>query len=74
MNIDQLLILCLSLVLLNLLYQQHPSQLKWLWQRTKERLPRIWKANSPRDCPGCQAGVSLVRLPDPNSVVPWSEW
>lgn len=73
MNIDQLLTLCLSLVLLNLLYQQHRSQLKWLWQRTKDRLPRKWKAKSPRDCPGCQAGISLVSLPDPASVVPWSE-
>ena len=60
MNIEQLLILCLSLVLLNLLHQQHRSQLKWLWQRTKDRLPRKWKAKSPRDCPGCQAGVSLA--------------
>jgi IS1 family transposase len=73
MNIDRVFLLCLTLILLNLLYQQHRSRLKWLWQRTKDRLPRKWKPNSPRDCAGCLAGITLVSLPDPSSVVPWSE-
>ena len=73
MNIDRFLILCLTLVLLSLLYQQHRSQLRRLWQRTKDRLPRKWKPKSPHDCVGCQAGITLVSLPDPRSVVPWSE-
>ena len=73
MNIDRVFVLCLTLLLLNLLYQQHRSRLKWLWQRTKDRLPRKWKPNSPHDCPDCLAGVTLVALPDPASVVPWSE-
>lgn len=73
MNIDRLFLLCLTLLLLNLLFQQHRSRLKWLWQRTKDRLPRTWKPNSPRDCAGCLAGSTLVALPDPTSVVPWSE-
>ena len=73
MNFDRLLLLCLTLYLLFLLYQQHRSRLQRLWQRSKDRLPRRWKPKSPRDCAGCQAGISLVALPDPNAVAPWSE-
>ena len=73
MNIDRLLLLCLTLLLLNILFQHHRSRLKWLWQRTKDHLPRKWKPKSPRDCAGCLTRVTLVALPDPTSVVPWSE-
>ena len=73
MNVDRFLLLCLTLVLLCLLYKQHRSRLRRLWQRSKDRLPRNWKPKSPRDCAGCQAGISLVSLPDPTLVLPWSE-
>jgi hypothetical protein len=73
MNFDRLALCLLILYLLHLLYQQHRTPIRRLWQRSKDRLPRSWKPKSPRDCACCQTGVSLVPLPDPNSVVPWSQ-
>ena len=73
MNVERLLLCVLALYLLHLLYRRHRSRLRRLWQRGKDRLPRTWKPKSPRDCACCQTGISLVPLPDPNSVVPWSE-
>ena len=73
MNVDRFLLLCLTWYVLFLLYKLHRSQLRQLWQRSKDRLPRRWKPRSPRDCAGCQAGISLVALPDPNAMEPWSE-
>jgi hypothetical protein len=74
MNVERLLLCLLLLYLLYLLYQQqHRPRLHRLLQRSKDRLPRSWKPKSPRDCSCCQTGVSLVPLPDPNSVVPWSQ-
>jgi hypothetical protein len=73
MNVERLLLCLLILYLLHLLYQQHRTQIRRLLQRSKDRLPRTWKPKSPRDCACCQTGVSLVPLPDPNAVVPWSQ-
>ena len=73
MNVERLLICLLVLYLLHLLYQRHQSRLRRWWQRSKDHLPRRWKPKSPRDCVCCQSGISLVPLPDPNAVVPWSE-
>jgi len=73
MNVERLLLCLLILYLLHLLYQQHRTQIRRLLQRSKDRLPRTWKPKSPRDCACCQTGISLVPLPDPNSVVPWSD-
>lgn len=73
MNFDRLLVCLLTLYLLHLLYQQHRPRLRRLWQRSKDCVPRSWKPKSPRDCVCCQTGIALVPLPDPNSVVPWSQ-
>jgi transposase-like protein len=73
MNSDRFVLCLLILCLLYLLYQRHRTRLRRLWQRSKDRLPRRWKPKSPRDCIGCQTGIDLVPLPDPNSVVPWSQ-
>ena len=72
MNFDRLALCLLTLYLLYLLYQQHRTRLRRLWQRSKDRLPRTWKPKSPRDCACCQTGIALTPLPDPNSVIPWS--
>jgi IS1 family transposase len=73
MNFDRLTLGLLALYLLYLLYQQHRTQIRRLWQRSKDCLPRTWKPKSPRDCTCCQTGITLVPLPDPNTVVPWSQ-
>jgi len=65
--------LCLTLILLFLLYKQHRPQLRRLWQKHKAGKPRKWKPKSPCDCGDCQSGINLVALPDPKSVVPWSK-
>ena len=74
MNFDRLALCLLILYLLYLLYQQHRFRLRRLLQRSKDRLPRTWKPKSARDCACCQTGITLVPLPDPNTVVPWSEY
>ena len=73
MNVERLLICVLVLYVLHVLYQRHRSRLRRWWQRGKDHLPRRWKPQSPRDCVCCQNGISLVPLPDPDAVVPWSE-
>ena len=73
MNFDRLALCLLTLYLLYLLYQLHRTRLRRLWQRSKNRLPRTWKPQSPRDCACCQTGVCLAPLPDPKSVTPWSQ-
>jgi hypothetical protein len=73
MNFERLALCLLILYVLYLLYQRHRTRLRCLLQRSKDRLPRTWKPKSPRDCACCQTGVNLVPLPNPNSVVPWSE-
>jgi hypothetical protein len=73
MNFDRLALCLLIVYLLYLLYQKHRTRLRRLLQRSKDRLPRTWKPKSPRDCACCQPGIALAPLPDPNSVVPWSQ-
>jgi hypothetical protein len=73
MNFDRLALCLLTLYLLYLLYQQRRPRLRRLLLRSKDRLPRSRKPKSPRDCACCQTGVTLVPLPGPNSVAPWSQ-
>ena len=58
MNFERLMLCLLTLYLLYLLYRQHRTHLRHLWQRNKGRLPRPWNPQSPRDCTGCQTGIT----------------
>jgi hypothetical protein len=73
MNMDRWFLLCLMVYVLWFLTKPHRRQLRQVWQRSKARLPRRWQPKSPDDCADCQATVERVALPDPQTVVPWSD-
>jgi hypothetical protein len=72
--IERCLLLCLVVVLGYLLWQHHQERLKKLWEAAKEaaRIPRPWKAKTPKDCPACKAGVQVAIRPIKRDVKPWS--
>lgn len=72
MNIDRVFLLCLIVYVLWILSKPYRKQLRRMWQRTKARLPRRWKAKSPHDCADCRAGIGVVSLPDQQGVELWS--
>jgi hypothetical protein len=72
-RIEHLIIVCLVYFLLRMLWKQHHRRLGKLWKRAKRGPPRRWQPKSPKDCPACQAGVSLSLPRIRRNVRPWSQ-
>ncbi len=73
--IEHCIVVCLVGLIGYLLWQQHQERLKKLWKAAQKvvRVPRTWKAKSPKDCPACRSGLQLAIRPIKRDVKPWGE-
>jgi hypothetical protein len=72
-RVEHLIIACLVYALLRMMWKQQRRRLKKLWKKVKKGPPRRWQPKSPKDCPSCQAGVSLSLPRIRREVKPWSQ-
>jgi hypothetical protein len=70
-RIEHIPIFFLLIALLFSLWRIYIPKFKKLQQRLKLYLPRKWKPKSPKDCPGCQAGIELAILKPNVDVIPY---
>jgi len=71
--IEHGIIALLVCILAWMVWKHHYRRLRKLWEKVKAGRPRHWRPKSPRDCPACQEGVSLVVHRVGEAVVPWSQ-
>jgi len=70
---EHFLIIVTSTALLLSLWQIYKPKIKKLRQRFKLYLPRKWKPKSPKDCPGCQAGIEFAILKPNYDIIPYPQ-
>jgi IS1 family transposase/transposase-like protein len=72
-DVSSLLNLVLIVLLALSLQRRWQRLLKHLWQSWQQYRPQLWKPQSPRDCPQCQAGLKLQVLRAKGEIRPYQE-
>ncbi len=54
MRIERLILIVVGIALLRAGWKLYRGRGKHWWKRTKDQVPRHWRAKSPDDCPRCQ--------------------
>ena len=73
LRIEQILILVLSCTLVLSHWKTITTKIKKLRQQVRDYRPRKWKPRSPKDCPSCKSGISLVILRPNTDVIPYAD-